>query len=193
MVDTQSTGPNSPQMTSAQSSNRAFYYLITLATFIVGVVLGFFLSVFFPGKTPITNVTREPAPTEIVLPSDAVQIITCVDHQGTLYVKPKDIPAGPIYMVHDNKVIGIEFMLNREKLLAGEPFKYLSALGVKVNHVNVGLLPHRHSGNPTPHYHIDLYVVSKETEEGIMCGEHQMMGTPSAEPATKSGTSHFNP
>lgn len=150
-------------------------YLLSLIILVVGFILGFSLNSFFPNKlfAPAQTV---PQTAEVTLPADATRIQACADNRGALYVRPSDIPGvshqsavGPLFMVNNGKVVGLEFMLNKEQLLNGVVFKYLSGLGMKVDHVNIGLLPHGHAGLSIPHYHVDIYNISRSEEEAIIC------------------------
>lgn len=147
-----------------------FSFIIGIFVLIIGVVLGFLLYKSFPAN----NVTKQPVvakdQSEIDLPADAVQIQKCANRKGTLYVKTKDIPAGPVYMVNEGKVIGLEFMLSQEEFIKGKSYdSLLAGLGMKIDHVNIGFLSNGHEGYTQPHYHMDLYRVTPEQEKDIKC------------------------
>lgn len=160
-----SLSPNSP---SPQSSLKPGIYIIIIVMLVVGIALGYLFSVYFPGKS-IVPVSTQKSTTDVVFPTDVVQIQACANNKGTLYIKPADIPVGPVYMVHEGRVIGIEFMLARDEFLSEKSFKYLVGAGLKVDHVNIGLLSQGHEGYTVPHYHVDLYTVTKEVESTIKC------------------------
>lgn len=143
-------------------------YILFLGLLILGVLVGVALSSLLLGKGGSTPEVKTQQG-EVILPTEAVRIQSCSDHRGTLYVKPNDIPVGPVYMVNNSKVIGIEFMLAKDEFLNGKSYKDLYASGIKVDHVNIGLLSQGHEGYPIPHYHVDIYTVPKETEEAIVC------------------------
>jgi hypothetical protein len=171
-----------PQMISStiDSSLSWKIYIVILLILFIGIGLGFMLNEYLPNTTDnisSNNGTVENTSSEIILPEDAVQIQSCADNKGALYIKPEDIPEGPVYMVNDGKVIGIEFMLNQAGFLSGESYRELEGLGVKVDHVNVGLLSQGHSGYQQPHYHVDLYTVSNTVEENIICQPGMQEGT----------------
>lgn len=165
------------------SGSKPGTYILILVLFILGAVLGYVLHQFLPGseKTPPPPVAPKAA---LTLPPDAVQIQACSSNRGTLYVKPQDIPVGPVYMVHKGKIVGIEFMLSQEDFVQGKDYKHLSGLGVDIDHVNVGLFSHGHEGYTSPHYHVDLYTITKEEEAQIICPQSP---TPSVE-ASESAT-----
>lgn len=151
--------------------------LLSLVLLIVGLGVGYFLPASLIKKTP-----SQVATDEIVLPPDATKIADCENNQGALYIKPQDLPVSPVYMLYNSKVIGIEYMLNKDEFNSGKSFVALAGLGVLLNHVNIGFMPMGHAGNPVPHYHIDMYSTDKLTEQQIKCASsmNTEMSSPSA-------------
>ncbi len=180
-LDSQALPPVPP------SVNKGPNYLVMLVVLVVGVVLGYLVFRFYPNKS-----SSAPAPkvenSLTALPNDAVLIQHCADHKGALYIKPNDIPVGPVYMIFNNALIGIEYMLGKDDFLNGKSYQNLAGLGVKVDHVNIGLLSQGHEGYTAPHYHVDLYNVSRTTEQGILCP-----GSSPAAAATPSATVSATP
>lgn len=178
-----------------QSSGRGvLLYVFVLVALLIGVVGGYFLFKNLPSSNP------SPSPVavsngEIVLPADAVSIQKCSDHRGELFAKPSDIPLGPVYMVNQGKVIGIEYMLEKQKFLDGntQSFLNLPALGIKADHVNIGLLSQGHEGFPQPHYHVDIYAVPASVERAIVCPKASTQATSSASVATTTSTPSATP
>lgn len=164
--------PVSQMPPNNSSSSSTTSYLIALLTLLIGAFLGYFLSHILVAKQELIAKKPEPisqAQQSITLPADAIQVQACSDKKGALYVRPADIPVGPVYLVHNQKVIGIEYMLGKDEFLEGKSYKYLHGAGVKVNYVNVGLVSQGHEGYVQPHYHVDLFVVNKEIPESIKC------------------------
>lgn len=194
------TPQETPSITTSGSSmpKRSMALPIAIVMLVIGVGFGYLLSNMLGGNKGTTNapaVAQKSA--DLTLPPDAVRIQACSDHRGSLYVKPADIPVGPVYMVNNGKVIGVEFMLAKDEFLNGKSFKYLSGLGVKVDHVNIGLLSQGHEGYPIPHYHVDMYSVPKSVEDGITCSSSATpasgsasLQTPSASESSKAATAH---
>ncbi len=151
------------------SMTNTINYVLALITFLLGILLGYFLLRSLTNENAAVPQTEKATQGEIGLPVDTIQIQACADRKGSLYVRSGDIPVGPVYMVHEGKVIGIEFMLAKEDFLSGKSYKDLAGLNMEVDHVNVGLLSQGHEGYTRPHYHVDVYRVSKEVEEGIKC------------------------
>lgn len=183
-IQTQQPIPSSPGK-EPHSRKAMVGYLIAIVTLVLGLGIGYLIRGTMIQPIPATEPSApEKMLKEVTLPSGAVQIQACANNKGALYVKPEDIPVGPIYMVHKGKVIGIEFMLGKEEFLSGKSFKFLSGLGMNVNHVNIGLLSEGHEGYTAPHYHVDLYLVDKEIESAIIC-----TGTPTTPPGTATSPS----
>lgn len=171
---------------------KSLFFLLSFLTFAVGITLGYF---FYKFNNSQQELLPRPTPSSfLTLPKDAVQIQSCANNKGTLYVKPQDIPVGPVYMVNKNQVIGIEFMLSKDELVNGKSFKYLSGLNAKVDHVNIGLLSQGHEGYTSQHYHVDLYLVPREVEEGIACATGSTLNNmPMTDISTQSASPKSRP
>lgn len=169
-----------------QGSSRGKAYFAMLMLFVLGIGMGYVLKTALPDQKE-GAVVIDKTSTVMTLPSDAVQIQACSDHRGTLYIRPQDIPVGPVYMVHNGAVIGIEYMLSRDEFLDGKSFKYLSAASAQVDHVNIGLVSEGHEGYTVPHFHVDMYTVPKSVEDAIVCPKSanalQPTASVSAEPS----------
>ena len=145
-------------------------YPATIISLAIGLALGFFIYSVLPVQKENTSssITLKPL-SKLVLPPEAVQIQQCADGKGSLYIKPKDIPNGPAYMVNNGDVIGIEFMLQKDEFLKGHDWKNLKGFGAELDHVNISLSTEGHEGYIFPHYDVSLFVVSSEYEKGIKC------------------------
>jgi hypothetical protein len=183
--------PPPPQL-PAPTEKKSLPVVLILLAFIVGSLIGVIaLKMFEEYSTPSTapSPTKSSTITQLSLPKDAVQIETCEDNKGAMFVEPQNIPQGPIYMVNKGQVIGIEFMLNLSQVMNSGKFDYLPAENVKIDHMKFGYLSEGHAGNPVPHFHADLYTVSKNVEENIKCppGTSQdMMSMPGMDMASGS-------
>jgi hypothetical protein len=169
------TPPTSPDTTTARPPAHPLHisaYILALVTLLVGIGAGYYSVILFP-KSKIQPLQAESSTAQLSLPKDAVVIESCSTNQGTLYIRPSDIPTGPVYMYNNGKVIGIEYMLDRTQFLNGKGFFDLTTLGVKVDHVNVAYLQSGHAGHTAPHYHVDLYTVPYSTEQKIKCSDNQ--------------------
>lgn len=106
----------------------------------------------------------------VTVPDAAVNISECAKGRGAQYVLPENIPTGPVYNVHEGRVIGIEFMVARDELLdAGKDYLDLPLHGANYDHVNVGLLSQGHAGFPEPHYHVDVMMIPTSETDKITC------------------------
>ncbi len=103
------------------------------------------------------------------VPKGATIIEQCAVGRGTQYVLPSNIPHGPVFNVHNGKVIGLEYMIGKDDLASNKSFYDLPLYGKKYNHLNIGLLSEGHSGYSAPHYHVDLYTISRAASEAITC------------------------
>jgi hypothetical protein len=83
---------------------------------------------------------------------------------GEHWANPSTLPLGPIYCVHEGKIICLEFMMSQEDFKAGKSWPALAGMeGLPpVNHTNIGFQPHGHEGFTVPHYDVHLYFLSPE-------------------------------
>lgn len=151
-------------------------YAFLLSMLIVGVASGYALISIAPSslitRSPERIITKKiNDPSAFQLPRDAVVIQSCSDHRGKLYIRPQDIPMGPVYMVYNNRIIGIEYMLEKEDFMTGRSYDNLLAMNMQIDHMDTGLLSNGHIGFVKPHYHIDLYAVDRQFEDAIICNK----------------------
>lgn len=98
------------------------------------------------------------------LPESAIQLSGAIPAMGAHYANPADMPVGPIYCVHDGKVVCLEYMLTQADFAAGKSWTNLQAMpGLPpVNHVNIEFEPNGHEGFEVPHYDIHMYFISPD-------------------------------
>ncbi len=108
--------------------------------------------------------THDGLPATDILPEGTVQISAVVPAMGAHWANPDDLPLGPIYCVHEGKVVCLEFMMAQEEFVSGESWHALSGVDglPPVDHIDVGFLDHGHEGFEVPHYDIHLYFLSPE-------------------------------
>ncbi len=104
------------------------------------------------------------------LPSGTVQLTPAIPGMGEHWANPEDMPLGPIYLVYQGEVIGIEYMYSQDMLSEVsiptpeglETFYELADLGVdhQVDHFEVGFMDHGHDGFEVAHWDIHAYYVS---------------------------------
>ena len=118
------------------------------------------------------------APTATLeLPDQAQKLSDVVPAMGEHWADPADLPLGPIYLVYEGEVIGIEYMwsddmLQEVEIPTPEGPEHLNALvplpvGVVVDHVDYAFMPHGHEGFEVPHHDLHMYFISKEEKAAI--------------------------
>ena len=105
------------------------------------------------------------------LPQGTVQLTPSIPGMGEHWANLEDMPLGPIYLVYQGEVIGIEYMYSEDMLSevsiptpeGVEIFNELANLGVdhQVDHFDVGYMSHGHEGFDVPHWDIHLYFISR--------------------------------
>ncbi len=97
-------------------------------------------------------------------------------------------PLGPIYLVYEGEVIGVEWMwteqMTQEMIITvdangPEVFEALPSMvmpplpaGVIIDHIDIGFLSRGHEGMlEAPHWHIHLYFITQEEKAGIVLTE----------------------
>ena len=120
----------------------------------------------------VTGVVFAHSVQKVTLPEDAQKLSDLIPSMGEHWANPKDLPIGPIYLVHDGEVIGMEYMftvdLMKEARIAtpeGElAFRYLPELPVEawIDHVEIEYMSHGHEGFDVPHFDIHFYLVNPE-------------------------------
>lgn len=167
--------------TPPRRHGHVIFYVISFVTLLAGLLIGYLMR-----QTLSQNAaTQAPAPVpvktaDLVLPSDAQKIDDCVTHEGALYVKPKDIPQGPLYMVHNSKVVGLEYMVPKDKILNNGILNLPGTQNIHLDHVDIAPESNGHAGFSVNHYHINLFIVDKNTQMSITCpnGGSQEMNMP---------------
>ncbi len=124
-----------------------------------------------------------PAVPKVELPADAEQLTEFIPGMGEHWANPAHLPLGPIYLVHDGEVVGIEYMFTTnlmEEITAATPagemtFKQLPGLHVDayVNHMGIEFLPEGHEAFEEPHFDVHLYFISAgERQTELVPHEH---------------------
>ncbi len=119
----------------------------------------------------------------VTLPKEAVELSELVPGMGEHWANPANLPVGPIYLVHDEEVIGVEYMfttdLMKEITVPGpkgeETFKHLPGLpvGAYVNHMEIEFMSQGHEGFEVPHFDVHVYFISAlERQEELVPHAH---------------------
>ena len=103
-------------------------------------------------------------PSADTLTEGVIQLSPTEPGMGEHWADPADMPLGPIYCVHEGRIVCLEFMIAQEEFAAGQSWPALAGMeGLPpVNHVNIGFLEAGHPGFEVPHYDIHLYFQSPE-------------------------------
>jgi hypothetical protein len=103
-------------------------------------------------------------PDATMLPANVVQISPLVPTMGEHWADPATLPLGPIYCVHNGKIVCLEFMMSQEDYAGGKSWPVLAGIeGLPpVNHLNISFEAHGHEGFEVPHYDLHMYFLSPE-------------------------------
>ncbi len=131
------------------------------------------------GLSPLSYASSESRPD---LPEGVQKLSELIPGMGEHWADPKTMPIGPIYLVHEGKVVGMEYMFTpelMEEVSVDTPdgkltFSQLSDLhvGKNVNHINVEFLPKGHAGFEDPHFDVHLYFVTPEERHKLVPHKH---------------------
>ncbi len=117
------------------------------------------VSITFAGQTPAQK---------LGLPAGFARISPTVPAMGEHWADPTKGAFGPIYLVHQGKIIGWEVMPTLEQLNAGSNWNNLGLINVgPVDHVDFNFVPNGHDGLPVPHYDIHAYTITPEEKQAI--------------------------
>ncbi len=104
------------------------------------------------------------------LPQGTVQLSPSMPTMGEHWANPDNMPLGPIYLVYEGDVIGIEYMYSQDMLSeisiatpeGLESFLELANVEVKhaVDHIDVAFHPEGHEFFEVPHWDIHIYFIS---------------------------------
>lgn len=118
----------------------------------------------------------------VTLPKEAIKLSELVPTMGEHWANPATLPVGPIYLVHDEEVIGAEYMFTTDLMEevtistpeGEETFKHLPGLPVDayVNHMEIAFMPQGHEGFEVPHFDVHLYFISAEERQELVPHGH---------------------
>jgi hypothetical protein len=105
----------------------------------------------------------------ITLPKDATVTAECEAARGKQYILPKDIPMGPIYDVHNGKVVAIEYLVGHDELEnKSEMFKDLALPKADYDHISI-MPTAAHAGLNEAHFHVVSYLIPQSEADKITC------------------------
>jgi len=163
--------------------------VIVLFVVVTGGAFFYFNRTFFTSNESTT--TNQ---TEIKVPAGAVRVSACIPTEGEHWVELQNVTNGPYYVVHEGRVVSMEYMVIPDDI-PGKEFAHLppdqvvpyiaergsldavirelhmnfDLRGIPFDHFDFHWTP-PHAGLPIPHYDIHFYLVS-EAERAEICPE----------------------
>lgn len=106
---------------------------------------------------------------DVMVPTDATVAAECEAGRGRQYIRPKDIPMGPIYDMHNGKVVAIEYLVNPDELSSkSDMFKNLGLPTGSYDHLSVMPVA-AHAGVNENHFHVVAYLIPQTEADKITC------------------------
>jgi hypothetical protein len=146
--------------------------LIKALTALVGVLLLFTIGLagfrIGGGFTPDTDDIINPK-TAISIPVNATVAAECETARGKQYIRPQDIPTGPIYDVYQGKVIALEYLVNPDTLAKNDgTYSNLNLPQGSYDHISV-IPVAAHAGMNENHFHVITYLIPQKQANMITC------------------------
>jgi hypothetical protein len=113
-----------------------------------------------------------------MLPEGTVKISEVIPTMGEHWANPENLPLGPIYMVHDGQILGMEYMFTRDMMsevaLPEGTILQMPNLSIqeKADHFDVEWLPQGHEGFEVPHWDVHVYFVTHADHMALLPDEH---------------------
>lgn len=163
--------PQSPDSSQPKKSGSMGRIGTIFLVLLLSVAVGAGAYVYGKSKAPTKTetVTKTVKAAELTVPQGATVFSQCVPGKGTLSALPENIPTGPVYLVNQGKTIGLEFMVGKDDLFSGKNFLNLPLSNQQYDHINIGILSQGHAGFPSPHYHVDVFMVPDSVASAITC------------------------
>jgi hypothetical protein len=94
-------------------------------------------------------------------PPNIVQVSPSVPMMGEHWADPATLPLGPIYCVHEGKIICLEYMISQEDFAAGISWDNLAGRTdlPSIDHISIGFQANGHEGFPVPHYDMHIFFI----------------------------------
>jgi hypothetical protein len=107
--------------------------------------------------------TRHPVPRPNSVPTDFVPAGDHQKHKTQHWVRPLDWPLGPAVQSQNGEIISVDYMIAKADFERGFSWSLVYPPGLrhlKVDHIDIDLVPAGHTGFETPHYDIHVYFVN---------------------------------
>lgn len=109
----------------------------------------------------------------LVLPAGTIQISESVPAMGEHWSNPQagDLPLGPIYGVHEGRLVFLEYMVAQDDFEKG--INHVNIAGMKgvpsppVVQMDIEFQSQGHEGFEVPHYDIHAYFISEDEQQNI--------------------------
>lgn len=113
---------------------------------------------------PVYAADKSTLPDAAILPPNIVQVSPSIPAMGEHWADPSTLPLGPIYCVHEGKIICLEFMMSQEDFSAGKSWPELGGhAGLpSIDHIGIAFQEHGHEGFEAPHYDMHIYFITPE-------------------------------
>lgn len=189
------TTPDSPSGSTPKKKSGSRLLLKGLVFALLGLTVlgGVAYAAFSYGKSqaPEKKVTAVQVTTKpISLPPQAIVISECTAGRGKQYIIPKDIPQGPIYDVHNSKVIAIEYVMGVNALFKDSDSFSTAILSLAKNYPvdHFALVPGQpKKGDKDQYLHLIMFVVPKKEAAAIKCSDTSKESSSSSSSNTSNG------
>ena len=152
------------QPTPAKSRSKIILPLLGVVLTALGFLIGFVFC-----SQDHDEIAHSHTTASITLPKEATATADCVAGRGKQYILPKDIPTGPIYDVHDGKVIAIEYLIGQKELSEqSDMFANLKLPDGEYDHLAIMPMT-AHAGLDETHFHAIAYLISPAESKKIVC------------------------
>lgn len=123
------------------------------------------------GSEKVTFFEEENLYYVLALPEGVIQLTPEVPKMGEHWARPQDMPIGPIYGVHDGKLVFLEQMPPQELFINGENIINLDGMrgypSPSIEQTDIEFQEHGHEGFEVPHYDIHHYFITDEEQSKI--------------------------
>ncbi len=128
-----------------------------------------FATLFVASVNPAFAVEPEALPDASGLPANVVQVSPLVPMMGEHWADTATLPLGPIYCVHEGKIVCLEYMMSQEDFAAGKSWQALTGRTdlPSIDHMDIGFNPHGHEGYEVPHYDLHMFFITPEQVAAI--------------------------
>ncbi|WP_240689212.1 superoxide dismutase family protein [Ammoniphilus sp. YIM 78166] len=109
----------------------------------------------------------------LVLPEGTINLEpgAVVPAMGEHWANPAEMPLGPIYGVHEGRLVFLEYMIAQDDFVKGKSYPDIPGMkglpSPAVVHTDIEFQPVGHPGFEIPHYDIHMYFITDEEQHQI--------------------------